>query len=147
MKFGQVNNVKYTLLSKDIPLVAFSLYESNELDPDYEVINWVYTIKIDKVFTENKALFPKNFPNAITDNDILKWINRRKAPKNRQFVEKIMSSFDDTSNPMRYVDAATYYKSVGFDIDDADLGNPNIQIKLSKFCKKIRNSKSSLQKN
>ena len=58
-----------------------------------------------------------------------------------------MSSFDDTSNTMRYVDVATYYKSVGFDIDDADLGNPNIQIKLSKFCKKIRNSKSSLQKN
>lgn len=106
MEIGQVNNVKYTLRSKDIPLVTFSLCESNEIDPDYEVINKVYTIKIEKVFTENKALFPKNFPDTVADNDILKWINRRKAPKNRQFVEKIMSSFDDTSNPMRYVDVS-----------------------------------------
>lgn len=100
------NSVNYTLRSKDKPLISFTLYEKEELILDLGVINKSYSIEIKKIFNENKKLFPKNFPEKLTNEILLRWINRRKAPKNRQFVEKIMSAFNDTSNPMRYVDVS-----------------------------------------
>ena len=42
----------------------------------------------------------------MNEAELLKWINRRKAPKNRQFVEKILSAIDDSDNPMKYVDVS-----------------------------------------
>lgn len=102
MKVKQNNIAQYTLRSKNIPLISFSAYEFEE--KDFGVTNYVYMLKIDKIFDENKKLFPKNLSKDISGDKLLNWIKKRKAPKNRQFVEKIFSSFDDTPNPMKYVD-------------------------------------------
>lgn len=102
MEVSKKNIAQYTLRSKDVPLVSFSLYELEE--EAFGLKNKVYSVQIDKIFYENQALFPKNLPIDPSNDDLLRWINRRKAPKNRQFVEKILASFDDDANPMRYVD-------------------------------------------
>lgn len=98
------NTTHYTLRSKNIPLISFSLFEYEE--KEFGVTNKIYTIHIDKIYQENSTLLPKNLSEDITNESLEKWINRRKAPKNRQFVEKILSAFDDDSNPMRYVDVS-----------------------------------------
>lgn len=95
----------YTLRSKNIPLIDFALFSSAE--KAFDIINEIFFIKIDKIYLENSKLFPKNLnPDTITDQTLLKWIERRKAPKNRQFVEKILSAIDDSSNPLKYVDVS-----------------------------------------
>lgn len=102
MEVGKKNIAQYTLRSKDVPLISFSLYELEE--EAFGLKNRVYSVQIDKIFIENQALFPKNLPINPSNDELLRWINRRKAPKNRQFVEKILAAFDDSANPMRYVD-------------------------------------------
>lgn len=104
MDVRNTNTTSYTLRSKNIPLISFFLYEYEE--KEFGVTNKVYTIHIDKIYQENSTLLPKNLSEDITNKSLEKWINRRKAPKNRQFVEKILSAFDDDSNPMRYVDVS-----------------------------------------
>ena len=94
----------YVLRLKDIPLVEFSLYVSYEEVFDSVAEN--YSIKIKKVYQENKHLLPKKLSSNLNEAELLKWINRRKAPKNRQFVEKILSAIDDSDNPMKYVDVS-----------------------------------------
>ncbi len=93
---------KYTLRSKDIPLVDFALYS------DTVVVNGKaidsYHLEIEHRYVENSALLPKNLPNGFSDTQLLTWINKRKAPKNRQFVEKIMTAIEDNANPLKYVD-------------------------------------------
>lgn len=93
---------KYTLRSKDKPLADFSLYK------DAVVINGKpvasYRLVIEHSYAENNALLPKNLPAAFTDNQLLTWINKRKTPKNRQFVEKLMTAIEDSANPLKYVD-------------------------------------------
>ena len=93
---------KYTLRSKDTPLVDFALYS------DAVVVNGKtidsYRLKIEHRYVENSALLPKNLPTDFSDTQLLTWINKRKAPKNRQFVEKIMTAIEDNANPLKYVD-------------------------------------------
>ena len=102
MEVSKKNIAQYTLRSKDVPLISFSLYELEE--EAFGLKNKVYSVQIDKIFLENQALFPKNLSINPSNDELLRWINRRKAPKNRQFVEKILAAFDDSTNPMRYVD-------------------------------------------
>lgn len=102
MEVSKKNIAQYTLRSKDAPLIFFSLYEF--VEEDFGLKNKVYSVQIDKIFLENQALFPKNLSINLSNDELLRWINRRKAPKNRQFVEKILAAFDDSTNPMRYVD-------------------------------------------
>lgn len=94
----------YVLRSKDTPLIDFSLYETQE--EIFETIDTTYSIQIDKVYNENKHLFPKNLSSNPSEAELLKWINKRKAPKNRQFVEKILAAIDDSNNPLKYVDVS-----------------------------------------
>lgn len=97
-----MEKAKYTLRSKDLPLINFSLQEKEE--KGYGITRSLYGLTIDKVFNENQALFPKKLEQNLNEDALLKWIVRRKAPKNRRFVEKILATFDDSHNPMRYVD-------------------------------------------
>ena len=94
----------YVLKLKDIPLVEFSLYVVYE--EIFDTVAENYSIKINNVHQENKHLLPKKLSSNLTEEELLKWINRRKAPKNRQFVEKILSAIDDSDNPMKYVDVS-----------------------------------------
>ncbi len=93
---------KYSLKSKDISLIEFSLYKIRQFAVD--VFNDTYKIEIDRIFNENRELFPKEFNNFIDDERLMLWIERRKAPKNRKFVNKILLSFNDGGNPLKYVD-------------------------------------------
>ena len=93
MEVSKKNIAQYTLRSKDVPLISFSLYELEE--EAFGLKNKVYSVQIDKIFLENQALFPKNLSINLSNDELLRWINRRKAPKNRQFVEKILAAFDD----------------------------------------------------
>lgn len=97
-----MEKAKYTLRSKDLPLINFSLQEKEE--KGYGITRSLYGLTIDKVFNENRALLPKKLAQNLNEDALLKWVVRRKAPKNRRFVEKILATFDDSHNPMRYVD-------------------------------------------
>ena len=94
----------YTLRSKDFPLVEFSLYNTKTTGLGLTVNK--YEIEIDKIFAENKALFPKFFSQGINKDNLLIWIKKRKAPKNRRFVDKILASIEDDDNPIKYVDVS-----------------------------------------
>lgn len=93
---------KYTLRSKDTPLVSFSLYADKLLHKGKDLLS--YSIEITHNYEENKVLLPKNLPSDFTAAQLLTWINKRKAPKNRQFVDKLMLSIEDDANPLKYVD-------------------------------------------
>lgn len=93
---------KYTLRLKDEPLVDFALYiETQELLGRSVA---TYSVEIEHRYLQNMALMPKNLPTDFTDKQLLTWINKRKTPKNRQFVEKIMTAIEDSANPLKYVD-------------------------------------------
>ena len=94
----------YVLRLKDVPLINFSLFVNYEVV--FDSVEETYSIKIDKIYEENRHLFPKKLSRNINEAELLKWIARRKAPKNRQFVEKILSAIDDSDNPMKYVDVS-----------------------------------------
>ena len=95
---------KYILRSKDTPLIEFSLFESKE--EALGTFDFSYSLQIDKIYENNKQLFPKNLSNDPNEEQLLRWINKRKAPKNRQFVEKILSAIDDSPNPLKYVNVS-----------------------------------------
>ena len=86
----------YTLRSKDIPLVEFSLYRV--LKHGLNISSFSYMLQIDKIYNEHSALFPKDFFSQIDADKLMIWIKRRKAPKNRAFVDKILSAFEDDGN-------------------------------------------------
>lgn len=92
----------YTLRLKDIPLIEFSLYKT--LKQGLNLVSFSYVLHIDKVYDEHKALFPKDFFGRIDADSLMIWIKRRKAPKNRAFVDKILSVFEDDGNPLKYID-------------------------------------------
>lgn len=98
------NEVNYTLKLKNIDLIKFTL-----VDTIYEVsgiIDHSYSLRISKVFTEHKDVFPKALDKELSNDTLLEWIIKRKAPKNRRFVNKILQAIDDDNNPMRYVDVS-----------------------------------------
>ncbi|WP_455654376.1 hypothetical protein [Phascolarctobacterium sp.] len=95
---------KYILRSKDTPLIEFSLFETKE--EALGTFDFSYSLQINKIHTVNKQLFPKNLPDNPNEEQLLKWINKRKAPKNRQFVEKILAAIDDSPNPLKYVNVS-----------------------------------------
>lgn len=98
----------YELKSKDIPLIRFSLYGEEIIS--HGIQSTEYSIKIDHVFRENKALMPKGLSDT-SEKSVLHWINRRKVPKNRHFVSSILRSIADDENPLKYADV-TYALSV-----------------------------------
>lgn len=91
----------YILQSKDVPLVEFNLNVTQERIQGE--IDRQYHLSISKVYNEHKNLFPKNLL-RIDEATLLEWIKNRKAPKNRQFVNKIMSTYEDNKSPISYVD-------------------------------------------
>lgn len=99
----------YVLRSRDQPLIEFSLYSVMVTIDD--ISEKEYQIQITKIHNENRALFPKNLVEPVTDQSLSAWIHARKVPKNRAFVSSILKSISDSGNPMRYADV-TYALSV-----------------------------------
>lgn len=94
---------QYILRSKDIPLIEFSLYA--EPQEAFGVIQNEYSIEIDRVHKESFRLFPKSLSGQL-GSELMAWINKRKAPKNRQFVDKLLAAIEDDDNPLKYVDVS-----------------------------------------
>ena len=95
-------DASYMLRNKDIPLIRFSLHQT--LTQGFGEQQHVYSVHITEINEEKVHLLPYALRHNRTDRALLTWIDRRKAPKNRQFVEKIMKAIEDDGNPLRYVD-------------------------------------------
>lgn len=92
----------YTLRRKDIPLVHFCLEAEQEVTAG--MAQTIYQVHVTQVEEDNRHLLPGTLREQLTDASLLTWIDRRKAPKNRQFVDQIMYAIADDENPLRYVD-------------------------------------------
>ena len=73
----------YTLRSKDFPLVEFSLYNTKTTGLGLTVNK--YEIEINKIFAENKALFPKFFSQGINKDNLLIWIKKTQSAEKQAF--------------------------------------------------------------
>ena len=93
--------MRYSLQNKDISLIDF------RIDMQIENINGIASRKtaysIEKIHSEHTKIFPKDIE-EYTGEAIQRWIDNRKAPKNRQFINKILSVFEDAKNPMTFLD-------------------------------------------
>lgn len=112
----------YILKTKDIPLIEFSLMESTIFVKGMKQTN--HSLQIEKVLDNNSHLFPKNLSRPDNGESLMDWILGRKAPKNRQFVEKIISAIGDDNNPMKYVNV-THAVSLNDAYWIDDKGNPS----------------------
>ena len=70
----------YTLTHFDTPLIEFSVENKAEAD-----------IKIIKIYEENKELFPLDLTEASAGG-IESWVKHRSIPKNRAYVDNLLSS-------------------------------------------------------
>ena len=94
----------YTLRSKDIPLVSFDL--TVELQQALGMVQKKYQVHIRQTNPDAGFLFPRALRDNLTDDALQKWIEHRKAPKNRQFVDHLLDSIEDRNNPFRYMDVS-----------------------------------------
>ena len=92
---------RYVLKSKDKILITF------DFESKIKEINGInsssYSISNIIINQDNRKLLPKNLTD-ISEKSLLEWVKKRKAPKNRQFVEKILAAYNDNSSPFAYVD-------------------------------------------
>lgn len=94
----------YTLKNKDKPIINFELYKTEQ--KILGIKESTYYINILNIHEENTDLLPTHLQKDLTAEKLLKWIEDRKAPKNRQFVDKILQSIEDSANPLKYVDVS-----------------------------------------
>lgn len=92
----------YTLRRKNIPLVHFRLEAEQEVTAG--MAQTIYQVHVTQVEEESRHLLPGMLREQLTDASLLTWIDRRKTPKNRQFVDQIMHAIADDENPLHYVD-------------------------------------------
>lgn len=93
---------KYTLRNKDIPLIKFDLLKETVTIRGIQAYD--YALKINYINKEQQALLPYSLRNELSPENLLLWIEQRKAPKNRRFVEQLMQTISDKSNPLAYID-------------------------------------------
>ena len=70
----------YTLMHFDTPLVTFSAESKAEMNLEIVDVNW-----------ENKDLFPLDLI-EVSEKGITSWIKHRSIPKNRAYVDNLLSS-------------------------------------------------------
>lgn len=92
----------YILQNKDIPLLKFDLMREKIQVCGLEAYD--YSLQIKYMNQEKQALLPYSLQQDSSPENLLQWIGKRKAPKNRQFVDKLMQTIGDDENPLAYVD-------------------------------------------
>lgn len=92
----------YILQNKDIPLLKFDLLREKIQVGGLEAYD--YSLQIKYMNQEKQALLPYSLRQDSSPDNLLQWIGKRKAPKNRQFVDKLMQTIGDDENPLAYVD-------------------------------------------
>ena len=93
---------EYTLRLKDKPLVTFQLLSQSDTINGRKIKE--YHLQILDV--QNESVLPIPLQGNLTEQSLLDWIKRRKAPRNRQFIKNILKAIDDDDNPMRYVNVS-----------------------------------------
>lgn len=92
----------YILQNKDIPLLKFDLMREKIRVGGLEAYD--YSLQIKYMNQEKQALLHYSLRQDSSPENLLQWIGKRKAPKNRQFVDKLMQTIGDDENPLAYVD-------------------------------------------
>ncbi|MCR5766610.1 MAG: HipA domain-containing protein [Treponema sp.] len=92
--------MRYALQNKDTVLIEFNL-ESDPVQTDGIVFNKIHC-DIQKIHSDFAYIFPKNLT-EITNESLMNWIHNRKAPNNRQNVNRILASFENSENPIIFL--------------------------------------------
>lgn len=100
----------YILQNKDIPLLKFDLMREKIQVGGLEAYD--YSLQIKYMNQEKQALLPYSLRQDSSPENLLQWIGKRKAPKNRQFVDKLMQTIGDDENPLAYVAFTGYSEKV-----------------------------------
>lgn len=101
---------KFILKSKDIPLIKFQ-YKKQTI----EDLGATYIFFLESVNEEYRNLLPYSLEE--TGLGLEKWISARKVPKNRQFVDEILSTLvekNSLKHPMDYIEL-----SFGLSLNDS----------------------------
>lgn len=106
----------YFLKNKDKTIASFSL-QKQEIKQTFdgeEIVEVLYGIGDLQVFLP--SLLPHDLQGDCTPHTLKKWIQKRKVPKNRAFVEKIIHTYycGEVNNFLSYVDV-----SLSFSLNDA----------------------------
>ena len=91
----------YQLSSKDMPLVDFTYTVTDVMTNG--IPDKVYDLKITRIYDENLKLKPFSL-SEITDSHLLHWLEKRKAPTGRAFMDKVLSSINENGNPLKYLE-------------------------------------------
>ena len=98
---------EYCLKLKDKELLTFNFSVEKETDGE------VYNFLLNNLNKENKHLFPLNL--ELNSIGIQKWIETRKAPKNRVLIDKVFEKISkNKKNVMDYIDV-----SFGLSLNDS----------------------------
>lgn len=105
----------YLLKNKDKTIASFSLQkqEIKQIFNGREIVEVAYGIGDLQVFLP--SLLPHDLQDDCTPQTLKKWIQKRKVPKNRAFVEKIIHTYysAEADNFLSYVDV-----SLSFSLND-----------------------------
>lgn len=118
-------NKTYLLKSKNKTIASFAL-QKQELKQEFNaeiVVERVYEIVDLQVFLP--TLLPHDLQEDCTPQTLKKWIEKRKVPKNRAFVEKIIHTYHP-SHPndfLAYIDV-----SLGFSLNDTFWITPSDEV-------------------
>lgn len=105
----------YFLKNKDKTIASFSL-QKQEIKQTFdgeEIVEVLYGIGDLQIFIP--SLLPHDLQGDCTPHTLKKWIQKRKVPKNRAFVEKIIHTYycGEVNNFLNYVDV-----SLSFSLND-----------------------------
>ncbi|MGK4198881.1 hypothetical protein [Fusobacterium sp. HC1336] len=123
-KYSKIHK-NYILKNKNIPVLSFQLEEIKKIGYSEYALKHINII--------NKELLPFNLKNPDKKN-LEKWISHRKAPKNRKYMNLLLSHSVhkyklDTSNIMNYIDFS-FIRHPNYNLDD------KILVKGENFIKK-----------
>ena len=91
-------NEKFILMNKNKPLIKFEYLTNNN------EFGTIYDLKISEIKKDKQDIFPISL--ETTEEGLKEWIETRKVPKNRAFVEKILGTLVENENskhPMDYI--------------------------------------------
>ena len=109
--------MEYVLKNKNINVLTFEVSAvTTSLKLDSALPNDTWAEEIKKVNVIVPELLPLDVKTERIKESLEKWIKHRKIPKNRQFVEKIVSTYTATGSEqlMDYIDV-----SLGLSLNDS----------------------------
>lgn len=94
---------KYTLKTKDIPLLDFALIRVTS-QVDFVAYDR-YQLDVLHVYEENRALMPKELllMPSISGSALADWLKKRRLPRNRQFGNAVLRAVDKYPNAFSYI--------------------------------------------